>query len=80
MEDVAKQHPCAPLWRHLEYFTKTMPQNISGADYMIDVGTWAATASGLGDNYAKATWEAEHNAWLGRSYSRVQAPAAGCGG
>ncbi len=78
MEDVAKLHPCAPLWRHVEYFTKTMPQNISGTDYMIDVGAWAATASGLGDNYAKATWESEHNAWLGRSYSRVQPPAAGC--
>jgi hypothetical protein len=79
MEDVAKQHPCAPLWRHLEYFTKTKPPNLSGADYMIDVGTWAATASGLGDNYAKATWEPEHNAWLGRSYSRVQAPPPSCG-
>lgn len=79
MEEVAKLHACAPLWRHLEYFTKTKPQNLSGVDYMIDVGTWAATASGLGDNYAKATWEPEHNAWLGRSYSRMQAPAAGCG-
>lgn len=79
MEDVALSHPCAPLWRHVEYFTKTMPQNVSGKDYMIDVGTWAATTSGLGDNYAKATWETDHNAWLGRSYSRVRAPAAGCG-
>ncbi|MEQ1780454.1 MAG: hypothetical protein ABMA14_03780 [Hyphomonadaceae bacterium] len=78
MEDVANLHPCAPLWRHVEYFTKTMPQNISGKDYMIDVGTWAATASGLGDNYAKATWESEHNAWLGRSYSRVQPASASC--
>lgn len=78
MEDVAKLHPCAPLWRHVEYFTKTMPQNLSGADYMIDVGAWAATTSGLGDNYAKATWEGEHNAWLGRSYSRVQPASASC--
>lgn len=79
MEDVALKHPCAPLARHVEYFTRTMPVNVTGVDYMIDVGTWAATASGLSDNYAKATWEPEHNAWLGRSYSRVQAPAAGCG-
>jgi hypothetical protein len=79
MEAVAAKHTCAPLWRHVEYFTKTLPQNLSGADYMIDVGTWAATASGLSDNYAKATWEAEHNAWLGRSYSRTQAPAKTCG-
>ena len=79
MEDVAKLHPCAPLYRHIEYHTKTMPMNVSGTDYMIDVGTWAATASGLSDNHAKATWEPEHNAWIGRAYSRVQAPATGCG-
>lgn len=79
MEDVAKLHPCAPVQRHIEYFTRTKPVNVSGTDYMIDVGTWAATASGLSDNHAKATWEPEHNAWIGRAYSRVQAPAAGCG-
>lgn len=78
MEDVARLHPCAPLYRHIEYHTKTMPVNVTGTDYMIDVGTWAATASGLSDNHAKATWEPEHNAWIGRAYSRVQAPAAGC--
>ena len=78
MEDVALKHPCAPLVRHVEYFTRTMPVNVTGVDYMIDVGTWAATASGLSDNYAKSTWEPEHNAWLGRAYSRTQAPAAGC--
>lgn len=78
MEDVAQNHPCAPLYRHIEYFTRTKPVNLAGEDYMIDVGTWAATASGLSDSYAKATWEGEHNAWVGRSYSRVQPPAASC--
>ncbi|MFT3722999.1 MAG: PIG-L family deacetylase [Hyphomonadaceae bacterium] len=78
MEEVAKLHPCAPLHRHLEYFTRTKPVNVSGEDYVIDVGTWAATASGLSDNHAKATWEPEHNAWIGRSYSRLQAPSASC--
>lgn len=78
MEDVAKLHPCAPVHRHIEYFTRTKPVNLTGEDYMIDVGTWAATASGLSDNHAKATWEPEHNAWIGRSYSRVQAPTTGC--
>jgi hypothetical protein len=79
MEDVAKLHPCAPLMRHVEYATRDLPVNVAGTDYMIDVGTWAATASGLSDNYAKATWESGHNAWLGRSYSRTQPPAPGCG-
>ncbi|MEZ6030469.1 MAG: hypothetical protein R3C46_12040 [Hyphomonadaceae bacterium] len=78
MEDVAQNHPCAPLYRHIEYFTRTKPMNLAGEDYMIDVGAWAATASGLSDNYAKATWEGDHNAWVGRSYSRVQPPAASC--
>ncbi|RYD95340.1 MAG: hypothetical protein EOP61_19965 [Sphingomonadales bacterium] len=78
MEDVAKRHPCAPVHRHLEYHTKTKPVNVTGTDYMIDVGTWAATASGLGDNYAKATWEPEHNAWIGRNYFRVTPPAGPC--
>lgn len=78
MEEVAKANPCAPVFRHIEYHTRTKPQNISGADYMIDVGTWAATASGLSDNHAKATWEPEHNAWIGRSYSRVQPAPSGC--
>ncbi len=78
MEDVAKLHPCAPVYRHIEYHTKTKPVNITGKDYMIDVGTWAATASGLSDNHAKATWEDEHNAWIGRSYSRASPPTGAC--
>lgn len=78
MEDVAKLHPCAPVHRHIEYFTRTKPVNLAGEDYMIDVGTWAATASGLSDMHAKATWESDHNAWIGRSYSRMQAPPAEC--
>lgn len=78
MEDVALKHPCAPLTRHVEYFTRTMPVNVTGTDYMVDVGAWAATASGLSDNYAKATWEPGHNAWLGRAYSRTQAPGPAC--
>lgn len=78
MEAVAAKYPCSLLYRHVEYFTRTKPVNLTGEDYMIDVGTWAATASGLSDNHAKATWEPDHNAWIGRSYSRVQKPAAGC--
>jgi hypothetical protein len=76
MEEVARLHPCAPLHRHIEYFTRTKPVNVSGEDYAIDVGTWAATTSGLSDNYAPSTWEPGHNAWIGRSYSR-STPAQG---
>lgn len=78
MEEVAKRYPCAPVYRHIEYHTKTMPVSLTGVDYMIDVGTWAATASGLSDNHAKSTWEPEHNAWIGRSYSRMTPAKSPC--
>ncbi len=79
MEDVAKMHACVPVYRHIEYFTRTRPVNVTGEDYMIDVGTWAATASGLSDNHAKATWEDGHNAWIGRNYFRVTPATGACG-
>ena len=78
MEEVAALHRCAPVYRHIEYFTRTKPVNVTGEDYMIDVGTWAATASGLSDNHAKATWESGHNAWIGRNYFRVTQPTGAC--
>lgn len=78
MEEVAKAHQCAPVYRHIEYFTRTKPVNVTGEDYMIDVGTWAATASGLSDNHAKATWEKGHNAWIGRNYYRVTPAQGAC--
>jgi hypothetical protein len=45
---------------------------------MIDVGAWAATASGLSDSHADSTWDASHNAWMGRSYSRTTGPRGAC--
>ncbi len=78
MEEVATRFPCAATHRYDEYATRGRTQNVTGEDYMIDVGTWAATASGLSDNLAKATWESEHNAWLGRSYSRSKPPSGIC--
>jgi hypothetical protein len=78
MEEVAKRFPCAATHRYDEYATRDRPQNVTGEDYMIDVGTWAATASGLSDNLAKATWEPGHNAWIGRSYSRSTPPPGAC--
>ena len=76
MEEVAKRFGCASVSRYIEYATRGRPQNVKGEDYMIDVGTWGATASGLSDNHARATWESDHNSWLGRSYSRT-APSTG---
>jgi LmbE family N-acetylglucosaminyl deacetylase len=79
MEEVAARLPCARVSRHQEYATRDRRFNVKGVDYMIDVGTWAATASGLSDSHAGSTWEPGHNAWVGRDYQRTQKPRGTCG-
>lgn len=78
MEEVAARLPCARVTRHEEYATRDRKTNVTGPDYMIDVGTWAATASGLSDGHAGSTWEPGHNAWVGRDYHRTQEPRGAC--
>jgi len=78
MEVTAGQFPCARISRYDTYDTDSRPANVSGTDYLVDVGTWSATASGLSDNYAPSTWDNVHNSWLGRSYSRVELPNESC--
>ena len=78
MEEVATHLPCARVSRHEEYATRDRKPNVTGVDYMIDVGTWAATASGLSDGHAGSTWEPGHNAWVGRDYHRTQEPRGTC--
>ncbi len=78
MEEIAARLPCARVSRHEEYATRDRKPNVSGEDYLVDVGTWAATASGLSDYHAGSTWEPGHNAWLGRDYHRTQEPSGTC--
>jgi LmbE family N-acetylglucosaminyl deacetylase len=78
MEEVAARLPCARVSRHQEYATREHRLNVRGADYMVDAGTWAATASGLSDNHAGSTWEPGHNAWVGRDYHHTQEPRGAC--
>lgn len=78
MEEVATRLPCARVRRHEEYATRDRRPNVTGVDYMIDVGAWAATASGLSDYHAGSTWEPGHNAWLGRDYHSTQEPRGSC--
>jgi hypothetical protein len=78
MEEVATRLPCARVSRHQEYATRDRRINVTGVDYLIDVGTWAATASGLSDLHAGSTWEPGHNAWLGRDYHRTQESRGAC--
>ena len=78
MEEVAARLPCARVSRHQEYATRDRAPNVTGGDYLVDVGTWAATASGLSDLHAGSTWEPGHNAWVGRDYHRTQEPRGTC--
>ena len=78
MEEVAARLPCARVHRHQEYATRDRRPNVTGTDYLVDVGTWAATASGLSDNHAGSTWESGHNVWVGRDYHRTQDPRGPC--
>jgi hypothetical protein len=78
MEEIAARLPCARVSRHQEYATNKRRLNVTGTDYLIDVGTWAATGSGLSDLHAGSTWEPGHNSWLGRDYQRVQKPRETC--
>jgi LmbE family N-acetylglucosaminyl deacetylase len=78
MEEIATHLPCARVTRYQEYATSDRKANLSGDDYRIEVGTWAATASGLSDLHAGSTWQPDHNAWLGRDYHRTQEPRGGC--
>lgn len=78
VEAAAVQFPCASIHRYDEYSTAERAVNVAGEDYLVDVGTWAATASGLSDSHAFSTWDPVHNTWLGRSYSRVTSPGARC--
>jgi len=78
MEEIVARLPCARVSRHEEYASNNRRFNVTGVDYTIDVGTWAATASGLSDNHAGSTWEPGHNSWLGRDYHRTQKPRGAC--
>lgn len=69
---------CMVVFRHDTYSTRTRPENVFGTALAIDLGTWAATASGLSDGHAASTWEPVHNSWLGRSFARQAELTEGC--
>ena len=78
MEEIAARLPCARVSRYQEYATRDRKPNVTGENYLVDVGTWAATASGLSDSHAGSTWEQGHNVWVGRDYHRTQKPRGTC--
>jgi hypothetical protein len=66
----AADRSCMTVYRHDTYATNKRPMNVNGDDLAVDIGTWAATTSGLSDKGALSNWEPSHNSWLGRSYAR----------
>ena len=71
MQSVANNIGGVNLNLYTEYFTTSTQQNVFGDDYMISVGTWAVTASGLSDSSYFSTWDSSHNAWIGKQYFRT---------
>lgn len=53
-----------------EYATDAKDQNIFDDAFLTCAGTWGATASGLSDQLHNPTWNAGHNAWIGKQYFR----------
>ncbi|MFC4721596.1 hypothetical protein ACFO5O_04655 [Geojedonia litorea] len=70
MQKVARKLGLESVRLYEEYATNKKPINSFDADFLISAGTWGATASGLSDHFHNSTWDAGHNAWIGRQYFR----------
>lgn len=68
IQEIAEDFQHAKVLLYEEYATRSKPMNIFPEDYLISVGTWGATASGLSDMGFYPTWDEGHNSWLGRQY------------
>lgn len=64
--------PCLEQRLYLTYASSRQPAHLSLEDTLIEAGTWGVLTTVLGDWGFASTWDAEHNAWLGRNLWRVQ--------
>ncbi|MDC8000175.1 discoidin domain-containing protein [Aequorivita todarodis] len=71
MQDVANSIGGVTLNLYSEYDTAIRPVNVFNNDFMVNAGTWGATASGISDNSFFSTWDNDHNVWLYRQYFRT---------
>lgn len=78
VQGVLPRLPCATVYRYDTYDIRNRPVNLKGDDLLVSAGIWAATTSGLSDNYANSTWEPLHNSWVGRLYYRSVPPEGRC--
>ncbi|WP_103071738.1 discoidin domain-containing protein [Aquimarina sediminis] len=74
IQDLAKNINSVTMNLFTEYHTNTKEQNVFNEDYMVSVGTWAVTTSGISDNFHSSTWDSGHNAWIGKQYFRTISP------
>lgn len=52
MEEVVARLHCARVSRHQDYASRDRKRDVTGENYLVDVGTWAATAPGLSGDTA----------------------------
>lgn len=71
MQNVIKKYPCIIGRYYVEYYSSTMPINLTEQDFGLDAATWGVTTSTLSNNRSLSTWVESHNAWLGRNYMRT---------
>jgi hypothetical protein len=71
LQQVAQSIGGVKLNLYTDYSSNSMPQNLSNDNYLINVGTWAATTSGISDFSRDGTWDNIHNAWIGKQYFRT---------
>ncbi len=74
MQDVSSSIGGVTLNLYSEYDTAIRAVNVLNNDFLINAGTWGATASGISDKNFFSTWDNDHNVWLFRQYLRTLAP------
>ncbi|MCL3780776.1 hypothetical protein EMN47_10320 [Prolixibacteraceae bacterium JC049] len=72
MQELASGIANAEVRLYQMYVTRNRAANLSGNDYYINAGTWAATTSGLGDMFHSTTWDNTHNSWVDKQYFRMK--------
>ena len=78
MLDAIAPLPCVNAALFTGYASATMPTNLDSSATMLQTGLWAVTTAALTDSYQVSTWDADHNAFVGREYFRVVAGADPC--
>jgi len=57
---------------YLNYVTADMPENMTSAEREIEIGTFAALATGLTALDHPSPWDRLHRSWLSRHYFRIE--------